>query len=340
MPRKWKNYGIPYRGSKNKVITWLGENLPPGDTFVDLFCGGGSVTHYMMTQGRYRRYVINDINPMLPKAFDMAIHGGFHDENRWISREDFFRLRNTDPYAAICFSFGNNLTDYMYAQPLEPYKRACHYAVVFDNWDELQRLCPEVADSAYTALKGVHDRHLRRLRFGPAIIRKLKAIGDASLIDSNPLYRSCHTRKDTKTRPKGQICDHGSLQSLQSLESLERLAAIQNIGVGGVSLITHIGDYRSVPIPPHSTVYCDIPYIQTGAEYCEGFNHQEFYEWALNRPYPVFVSEYTMPDEFACIGECRRADSMAAMTTVRRVEKLFVQRQYADRFRRSLFAFD
>lgn len=37
------NYGIPYKGSKNKVIKWLMPLLPSGEVFVDLFCGGGGV---------------------------------------------------------------------------------------------------------------------------------------------------------------------------------------------------------------------------------------------------------------------------------------------------------
>lgn len=34
------SYGIPYKGSKNKVTKWLLSLLPKGEVFVDLFCGG------------------------------------------------------------------------------------------------------------------------------------------------------------------------------------------------------------------------------------------------------------------------------------------------------------
>lgn len=146
------NYGISYKGSKNKVIKWLMPLLPSGEVFVDLFCGGCAVTHAAMLSGRYKRYIINDIDPRMPKTFSKAIQGGYRDEDRWISREDFFRLKANDEYAAICFSFGNNLRDYLYSRTIEPYKKACHYAIVFDEWELLRELCPDVADAAYNAL--------------------------------------------------------------------------------------------------------------------------------------------------------------------------------------------
>ena len=33
-------YGVPYRGSKNRVAKDIIEQLPTGNRFVDFFCGG------------------------------------------------------------------------------------------------------------------------------------------------------------------------------------------------------------------------------------------------------------------------------------------------------------
>lgn len=33
-------YGLPYKGSKNSIAEWIVDELPPAETFVDLFCGG------------------------------------------------------------------------------------------------------------------------------------------------------------------------------------------------------------------------------------------------------------------------------------------------------------
>ena len=142
------NYGIPYMGSKNKIIKWLIPLLPSGEVFVDLFCGGCAVTHAAMLSGRYKRYITNDIEPMMPKTFAKAVQGGYRNEDRWISREDFFRLKANDEYAAICFSFGNNLRTYLYSPTIEPYKKACHYAILFDEWGQFGKLCSEVVDAA------------------------------------------------------------------------------------------------------------------------------------------------------------------------------------------------
>lgn len=121
-------------GSKSKIAKHIVSLFPNSDNFVDLFAGGGAVTHYAITTNKYKHFVFNDINPLMPKAFEMALNGEFENENRWISREEFFRLRDTDPYAAICFSFGNNLSTYAYGKDIEPIKEAYHYALFFGDY--------------------------------------------------------------------------------------------------------------------------------------------------------------------------------------------------------------
>ena len=54
-------------------------------------------------------------------------------------------------------------------------------------------------------------------------------------------------------------------------------------------------DYRNVEIKENSVVYCDIPYKGT-SEYLNKFNHNEFYDWASSRDFPVYVSEYNIDD--------------------------------------------
>ena len=73
------NYGIPYKGSKNLIGEKLLQFLPSADTFVDLFCGGCSMTHAAIMSGRYKRFVVNDISPMGPTLFVDALSGKFHE---------------------------------------------------------------------------------------------------------------------------------------------------------------------------------------------------------------------------------------------------------------------
>ena len=138
------NFGMPYQGSKNRLAKDIIEQMPPAEHFYDLFGGGGAITHCAVLSGKYKYVHYNEINPLVVKGFEMAINGEFNNENRWISREEFYQLKDTDPYVAICFSFGNNLVDYLYGKDIEPIKKALHYARVLNNQSlldiELQRV--------------------------------------------------------------------------------------------------------------------------------------------------------------------------------------------------------
>ena len=128
-------YGQPYKGSKTKLAERIIDLMPRAEHLYDLFAGGCSIAHCALIKDKYGHVHINDINPMMPQAFVKALQGGFDDEDRWISREDFFRLKDTDPYVAICFSFGNDLKTYCYGKEVEPLKKALHYAIFFDSYE-------------------------------------------------------------------------------------------------------------------------------------------------------------------------------------------------------------
>lgn len=123
------------KGSKSKLADRIVSLFPRATHLYDLFCGGSAISHCALLKNKYQHIHINDINPMMPQAFVKALQGGFDDEDRWISREDFFRLKDTDPYVAICFSFGNDLKTYCYGKDVEPLKKALHYAIFFDSYE-------------------------------------------------------------------------------------------------------------------------------------------------------------------------------------------------------------
>lgn len=96
-------YGLPYQGSKNKIAEWVISNLPNADNFYDLCAGGCAITHAAMLSGKYKNFIINDINPHPTQLFVDAINGKYKDETRWISRDDFFRVnypRTEDSWAS------------------------------------------------------------------------------------------------------------------------------------------------------------------------------------------------------------------------------------------------
>ncbi|MCF0106300.1 MAG: DNA adenine methylase, partial [Holdemanella sp.] len=98
-----KNFGLPYMGSKNDIAVDIINALPSAEVFVDLFCGGGAITHAAIESGKYKKVIMNDITDSV-FLFRDAREGKFKDEKRWISREDFFSLKDTDPYVRLCWS--------------------------------------------------------------------------------------------------------------------------------------------------------------------------------------------------------------------------------------------
>ena len=142
-----KNYGLPYMGSKNRIakelITEIIWNEPNAEIFVDLFAGGCAMAHTALLSGKFKKVIANDINEM-PKLFKDAIKGKYRDETRWISRDEFHKLKDTDMYIKSCWSFGNDGKTYLYGEHLEPYKKAYHYARVLGDFSLFNQFAPYI----------------------------------------------------------------------------------------------------------------------------------------------------------------------------------------------------
>ena len=309
-------YGLPYRGSKSRIAPEIVGHLPSGAVFYDLFCGGCAVTHAAMLSGRWARFVVNDLQGDMTELFVNAANGKYRNEDRWISREDFLSQKDADAYVRVCWSFGNNGKSYLYGRAIEPYKRALHHAVVFGDFAPLSELCPEVVDSCRAALSGVEERSARRVEIGRAVVRWLKANGTPEMLLNNPLYKSCRFKQGRLERLERlqslerlerlqslerleRLQSLESLERLQSLESLESLESLQSLE----RLERYSTDYRDVPIEDGGVVYCDPPYKGAGGYVTGAFDHDAFYDWVRNAEFPVYVSEYSMPEDFIPVWE-------------------------------------
>ena len=149
--------GVPYQGSKNQIAKWIIDNLPEDEILVDLFAGGCAVTHAALLSGKWNKVIANDIGDA-PEVFCNAIDGKYADEKRWISREDFQNLKDTDPYVSLCWSFGNDRSSYLYAQEVEPWKKALHYARVFGDCSLLREMGID-SDGSYSDVKKHHSEY-------------------------------------------------------------------------------------------------------------------------------------------------------------------------------------
>lgn len=122
--KKQKNYGTAYMGSKSRIAEWVVGNLPSADTLVDVFCGGCAITHCAALSGKYKRIIANDITGSW-QVFKGAINGEYSDKNmNWVSREEFFDKKDSDPFIKTVWSFGNRGLTYLYSREIEPYKKA------------------------------------------------------------------------------------------------------------------------------------------------------------------------------------------------------------------------
>ena len=104
-----KNLGMPYQGSKNKIAAKIVEHFPPAETFVDLFFGGGAVTHAAMLSGKFRNFLANDLRKT-PQAWNKAVEGIGDEYDRYVSKEEF--LATDDMIVKMLWSFGSSCSTY------------------------------------------------------------------------------------------------------------------------------------------------------------------------------------------------------------------------------------
>ena len=288
------NYGIPYKGSKNKIAENIIAQLPPAKHFYDLFGGGGAMSHCALLSGKYKYVHYNEFNPLVFKAFKMAVNGEFKDENRWISKEDFERLKDSDPYVACCYSFGNDFKTYAYGKNCELFKKAVHYSIVFDDNSLLNNYI-DLKDFRYTS-KNIKERRSEL----HSLLKKSKL---------NIEYG----------KPNQPVSQHQIW--------LERL---QELNIGGGVLLSNLS-YEQVPIESDSVIYCDPPYINTNT-YIDDFNHEKFYQWLRDcreKNQQVFISEYQMPSDFFEVYSKEKTCLINANTTTFKLEKLFSTLKYS-----------
>lgn len=141
--KKPRNYGIPYMGSKSKILKHIADIFPACDNFYDLFGGGFSVTHYLLMHrpNDFKKFHFNEIRPGVCDLIKKAIAGGFGYQNYkmpWVSREEFHAKKEMDPLVKLLWSFGNNGRCYLFGDIAE-YKRSLHQCVVFGEFDDVAK---------------------------------------------------------------------------------------------------------------------------------------------------------------------------------------------------------
>ena len=250
-------YGIPYMGGKDKIADDILSVLPMGKRFVDLFGGGFAMSHAALLSGKYEQIFYNELNPLLPKLIKDAIAGKYANERRWISCEDFLRLKDTDGYVKYIWSFGNNGKAYLFGKDKEPIKKLGHEFVCFG------KDIPGVPNIAET------DMRVRRLYLQRFI---KKNMGE---------------RYELEQLERLQRLEQ--LERLQRLQQLEQLQRLQQLEI-------NCGSYLDYQYREGDVVYCDPPYENTAKYDKNDFDHKQFYDWVASREYPVYFSSYEISD--------------------------------------------
>ena len=330
------SYGLPYKGSKNGIVPFLIDAFPRKKNFYDLFAGGCAVTHGALLSGKFENFFINDISDY-PEVFLKAINGGFKDEKRWISREDFLNLKDKEAYIRYCWSFGNKGFNYLYSKEVEPWKKALHYARVFndfslleafgiktnkadritvaknaDEWKKkyIEWYCKEVLHSSLDVLelrKNLEEnikRNSEELR--NYLINGLKKAGkrpcdvDRYLVTNG--MAAHYFRKSQWEFPTREV--YIKLQSFlvlpleyEEIYGLQELLQSLQSLQSLESLQSFRGSYEKIKIRPDSVIYCDIPYRNKDGYYEGGFDYERFYDWCEKQTEPLYISEYWMPPE-------------------------------------------
>ena len=260
-----KNYGLPYMGSKNKLAEEIVNFLPQKKVLVDLFGGGGAISVCASQSGKYEKIIYNELNSLISETFQKAINGDYENERRWVSREEFEKLKKTDGYVAICFSFSNNCNTYMYGPKIEPYKRAYHYAIIFDDFGPFNELFDdETTEKIKKSVEGITDFKERRIKFSHALgdyILSLEKCGSIEnkekldtvkyTVDVHPTYIG-HVNQHLQYKERFDLLKHAinmygtprnmcqNLEQQERVSTLKRTMSVKNETRGSGSTTQHI----------------------------------------------------------------------------------------------------
>ena len=306
-----QNLGIPYMGSKRKLASDILQKITQrhdGITdFYDLFGGGGSISFTAIRDYRFNVHY-NELNKHIYSLVEyLKTHKELEPKfYEWVTREEFHKQINktndeADWYSGFvmsCWSFGNAQSGYLYGADIENIKRLAHEFIVNGCLDSMREIGVDIPE--LVNIDGVQNR---RIKFCKEI------------------------EKQTKQR-----FDVQNLERLTLLEHLTRLQNLQNLQ----NLQIYNKSYQDIKISgKNPIIYCDIPYKGTG-EYKEGgFNHDAFYDWFANLPYPAYLSEYDAP--FEKIEMFRHRSSLSATNNKKQVFECIFWNGKGDIIKSTLF---
>ena len=314
-------FGIPYMGSKAKIAPSICMNFPKSTHFYDLFGGGFAITHYMLIHKtkRHEYFHFNEINKDIVDLIQQAIKGEFSYRQfkpLWVSREDFFKHKDSNAYIRCLWSFGNNQKNYLFSKEIEPYKKSMHMAIVFNQFDDLSKqvfgfdkwptICTSVKQKRLYLRQLIE--HYRKTKIPECLLR---------FLSKKQLQQLQQLQQLEQLEQLQQLEQLERLQELRRLERLQELQRLERLHFTAI-------DYRKVEILPNSVIYCDPPYKGT-VGYLDEFDHESFLDWAASQPHPVYISEYNIDDDrFQVVYDIQKRSELSSNKYVgNKTEKLY-----------------
>ena len=286
--------GIPYMGSKRKiaseilnVISQRHENI---SNFYDLFGGGASVSLNALKNYKFKIHY-NELNSHIFSLIQYLKNNRNFDENfyKWIDRETFFEQVNKTNEDADWFS---------------GFVMSCWS---FGNGQNSYLYGKNIEQDKFNAHNFIVNKDLssmKKLNLEIPELINIKTIQKRKLV-------FCDFMKKNKFR-----FDLQHLEILQHLSQIQQLEKIQQLEISNLS-------FELVKIEgKNPIIYCDIPYKGTGKYKEDGFNHDNFYQWASEINFPVYISEYN--SDFEEVHAFEHNSSLSATNNGKKtIEKLF-----------------
>ena len=291
-----RHYGIPYMGSKqkivDKIVPFILNRHPNADAFYDLFGGGGSVALYTVQKYPHLRVVYNERSKAISALMQHLKDNGDIPID-FVTRKEFEQnYKGDDWYAGVlqtCWAFGNNQKSYVYGTEIEEFKNHLHNVAIGKS-DDIERLNALI--NKYAHQKGIDY--------------------NANIYLNLSRYKTSYQRRIAFSR---QVTNPslGHIKLLQSMYWMDKLEQVKNMpGISYLDIVQG-GNYDEVAITgEHPIIYCDPPYENT-AEYREGsFDSRAFYDWAMAQSYPVYISSYLISDNRFILVKAIKKQSLLA----------------------------
>jgi len=149
-----KHYGIPYMGSKEKIlplIQFIFNREYKKEYLIDPFCGGFCISAFALEDTNFK-VLANDLNKYVIALYKEILFNNSREIKRvwfdWVSRERFKDVKENPVkypdwyvgYVLTIWSFGNNQSAYLFGKDIEDIKREAHEYLIQNGYKENQKL--------------------------------------------------------------------------------------------------------------------------------------------------------------------------------------------------------